>query len=405
MQFFYQAIDATGKPVSGSLEAGTDTGAIAALQQQGLTVLSVSAQPGGSLQNILKGTITLFGGVSNRDVVLLSREISTLFEAQVSALRVFQLLAAQAEKPAMRTALTQISDDIQAGDPLSKALGKHPKIFSDFYINMVRAGEESGRLDQTFIFLADYLDRTFELMSKAKNALIYPAFVMVTFVGVMILMLTFIIPKITPILTESGASLPFVTQIVISASNLLVDYGIFVLVFAIVGGFFLVRWLNTAVGRTAADVFKISVPFVGDLYHKIYVSRIADNLHAMLSSGISTVRALEITSSVVENSVYEKMLLDAADAVRSGSPLSVSLANHPHEIPSILTQMIQVGEETGELSAILERLSKFYQREVNSAVDTIVSLIEPLMIILLAGGVGALLAAILIPIYNIANTI
>jgi len=405
MQFYYQAIDATGKPVSGSLEAGTDTSAVAALQQQGLTVLSVSAQQGGSLQNLFKSTVTLFGGISNRDVVLLSREIATLFEAQVSALRVFQLLASQAEKPVLRTALTQVSDDLQAGDPLSKALGKHPKIFSDFYVNMVRAGEESGRLDQTFVFLADYLDRSFELMSKAKNALIYPAFVCVTFVGVMVMMLTFIIPKITPILTESGAALPLVTQIVISASQFMVDYGIFLLVFAIVGGFFLVRWLSTSIGRTTLDMFKISMPFVGDLYRKIYVSRIADNLHAMLSSGISTVRALEISSVVVENSIYEKMLIEAADAVRAGSPLSVSLANHPREIPSILTQMVQVGEETGELSAILERLSRFYQREVNSAVDTLVSLIEPLLIVLLAGGVGGLLAAILIPIYNIANTI
>jgi len=412
MLFYYQAVKGSGEQVNDSLEAGSDMDAIEALQKQGLTVISVTTKQGGiksflssKLSSSASSRKSFFSHVSSRDIVLLSRQIATLFEAQVSALRVFQLLASQAEKPILQETLAGVVDDIQAGESLSKSLEKYPNIFSNFYVNMVRSGEESSRLDKTFTFLADYLDRTFELTSKARNALIYPAFVVVTFFAVMVLMLTFIIPKITPILTESGAELPIFTQIVISLSSFLVDYGIFLLVFLIIGGFFVVKWARTSSGSMAVDYFKISLPVVGDLYRKIYVSRLADNLHAMLSSGISTVRSLEITASVMENLTYKNILLEAAEAVKNGSPLSASLSGHPHALPNILIQMIQVGEETGELSSILERLSRFYQREVNTAIDTMVSLIEPIMIVSLAVGVGGLLAAILMPIYNVANTV
>ncbi len=403
MLYQYQAIDAEGRTSEGTVDAQSEDMAVTSLQRRGLTIVSITST-GGSKQNILT-MFTWGGGVSGRDVVLLSREISTLFEAQVSALRVFQLLAEQAEKAQMREALIQISDDLQAGENLSRALEKHPKLFSDFFVSMVRAGEETGKLDQTFAYLADYLDRSFELTSRARNALIYPAFVLVTFIAVVILMLTFVIPKITPILTESGGSLPVYTQLVISLSMFFVDYGVFLLIAIIIGGFALVRWMQTPSGKLEVDRMKLSLPFVGDLYRKLYLARLADNMHVMLSSGIAAVRALEISASVVDNTVFRGILSDAADAVKTGSSMSAALRHNPREIPPILTQMIQVGEETGELGSVLERLSKFYQREVNSAVDTLVSLIEPALIVALAVGVGFLLASILVPIYNLANTI
>src|SRR6266481_667238 len=192
--FKYEALDGTGKPTGGTVSAATQDAAITALQRKGLTITSISGSAQSGVMAQLQG-ITLFGGVKSRDLVLLSRQIATLFEAQVSALRVFRLLAEQAEKPVLRAALTEISDDLQAGNSISKALDKHPKIFSEFYVNMVRAGEESGKLDQTFLFLADYIDRSYELESKARNALVYPAFITSTFVAVMTLMLTVVIPK------------------------------------------------------------------------------------------------------------------------------------------------------------------------------------------------------------------
>lgn len=405
MEFKYEALDSNGKPASGVVNAATQDAAIIALQRRGLTITSFGA--GGGAKGLLGvlGGITLFGGVSNRDLVLLSRQIATLFEAQVSALRVFRLLAEQAEKPFIRNVLITVSDDLQAGSSISKSLSKHPKVFSDFYVNMVRAGEESGKLDETFLFLADYIDRSYELTSKARNALVYPGFIMLTFVAVMTLMLTVVIPKIGDIIADSGQELPFITSLVLGFSNFLVDYGIFLLVALIIGGFFLFRFIKTPQGKLAIDHLQLSVPYIGALYQKLYLARIADNMHVMLSSGISAVRALEITASVVGNSVYEGILQEGLEAVKAGSPMSQALSRYPGEMPAIMLQMLQIGEETGELGSILERLAKFYNREVNAAVDTLVSLIEPALIILLALGVGFLLASVLLPIYNTAGSI
>ncbi len=402
-EFKYEALDQQGKPQSGVANAPTQDAVIEALQRRGLTLTSitmVNGQPGFSLNSI-----TFFGGVSSRDIVLLSRQLATLFEAQVSALRIFRLLSEQASKPMLRNALTTIGDDLQSGTSISKALAKHPKIFSDFYVNMVRSGEESGKLDQTFLFLADYIDRSYELASKAKNALIYPGFIIFTFISVMTLMLTVVIPKIGAILEGDGQQLPFLTQIVLDFSHFLTDYGIFFLIALVIGGYFVLRFSQTERGQYVMSELKISVPYVGDLFQKLYLARFADNMHVMLTSGISAVRSLEITASVVENKVYEHILLEALDSVKAGHSMSETLSHYPKEIPTILVQMLRIGEETGELGNILERMAKFYNREVNASVDALVSLIEPALIVSLALGVGFLLAAVLLPIYNSTSNI
>jgi type IV pilus assembly protein PilC len=397
--FKYEALDQTGKPTSGSVSAATQDAAITNLQRKGLTITAIS---GGVQTGVMAGLngIQLFGRVKTRDVVLLSRQIATLFEAQVSALRVFRLLAEQAEKPAMRAALTEISDDLQGGNSISKALDKHPKIFTEFYVNMVRSGEESGKLDQTFLYLADYIDRNYELESKARNALVYPSFIMATFVSVMGLMLTVVIPKIGDILISSGGTLPVYTQVTLNISRFLVDYGIFLLIAIIIGSYFVYKYTLTPAGRLATGRLKITLPYIGDLFRKLYLTRIADNMHVMLSSGISAVRALEITAAVVDNDVYKQILNETVNEVKAGSSISTTFSRYPKEIPVILVQMLQIGEETGEMGNILERLAKFYEREVNTAVDTLISLIEPALIVALAVGVGFLLASVLLPIYN-----
>jgi type IV pilus assembly protein PilC len=403
-EFKYEALDQNGKPVAGTVNAATEDAAIESLQKKGLIITSFSSGvQSGVLASL--GNISFFAGVSSRDVVLLSRQIATLFEAQVSALRIFRLLAEQAEKPYLRSVLSEVSDDLQNGSAISKALGKHPKAFSDFYVNMVRSGEESGKLDQTFLYLADYIDRSYELASKARNALIYPGFILLTFCAVMVLMLTVVIPKIGQIISESGQELPFVTKVVLGMSGFFTNYGIFLIIALIIGGYFVYRFAQTPSGRVAVSRFQLSIPIVGKLYQKLFLSRIADNMHVMLSSGISAVRALEITATVVGNSVYEEILQEAVEGVKAGTPMSQIFARHPHDIPAIMIQMLQIGEETGEVGNILDRLAKFYNREVNAAVDTLVSLIEPALIISLALGVGFLLAAVLLPIYNTAGSI
>lgn len=400
MLFRYQALDQNGSPQEGTVDAVSRDVAISSLQRRGLSVSLVEPvdKPSQGLN------LTLFESVSNKDVVLLSRQIATLFQAQVSALRVFRLLASEAEKPLMQRVLTEVADDLQAGSPISKSLSKHPKVFSDFYVNMVKSGEESGRLDETFLYLADYLDRTYEIVSKARNALIYPAFVISTFVVVMILMMTMVIPRISQILIDSGQDIPVYTKVVIAMSNFFVDYGVLLLIIVVIGGYFLVRFGITESGKAQFDRLQLSLPYVGDLYRKLYLSRIADNLSTMLTSGISVVQATEITASVVGNDLYADILTEVSNSVKAGGSMSNALSQYP-EIPGIMVAMIKVGEETGELGSILKTLATFYQREVSNAVDTLVDLIEPFMIVVLGLGVGILLASVLIPIYNISSAI
>ncbi len=400
MLFNYQALDQAGQKKEGSIEAINTDVAIISLQRRGLTITSIKdANP---LNFATKG-FSFFQRVPHKDIVILSRQLSTLFEAQVSALRVFRMMSGETPNLLLRKKLAEIADDIQAGSSISGALAKHNTVFNEFYVNMVRAGEESGKLNETFLYLADYLDRSYELASKARNALVYPAFVIFTFFGVMILMFTVVIPKISGLITESGQEIPIYTKIVLWISTFFVSYG-FVLAAVVAAGFFLLyRWVRTPNGKRSFDTLKLALPLIGGLYRKLYLARLADNMNTMLLSGIPMVKALDLTSSVVDNVIYKEILGKAVSDVKSGHSVSEALSTNG-EIPGIMIQMIRVGEETGELGQILKTLANFYSREVRTAVDTLVDMIEPAMIVALGLGVGFLLAAVLMPIYNISSS-
>lgn len=402
MLFSYKVINQQGQAAEGTIDAVNVDVAIASLQRRGFIISSIkSAEKKPLLEIDLK---TVFGGVKAKEIVMLSRQMATLFEAQVSALRVFRLLSSEGENKLLRQHLEKAADDIQAGSSISAALAKHPKVFSDFYVNMVRAGEESGRLDETFTFLADYLDRNYELTSKAKNALVYPAFIVVTFIIVMVLMLVKVIPSISAILLDAGQELPIYTKIVIGLSDFFVHYGAFVGGAIGVAVYLFIRYQKTEQGRYNVHNTLNTIPYVGDLYRKLALSRIADNLHTMIGSAIPIVKSLEVTATVVGNAPFEKILKETVVSVKGGSSVSQSFARYP-EIPGIMVQMIRVGEETGELGNILETMAKFYSREVKNAVDTLIGLIEPAMIVFLAAGVAVLLASVLMPIYNLSSAI
>ncbi|HET9641718.1 MAG TPA: type II secretion system F family protein [Candidatus Paceibacterota bacterium] len=401
MLFKYHAIDQDGHERDGTVEAPSKDIAISALQRRNLIISAIDPM---EKKGLFDMDVGIFKRVSNKDIVILSRQIATLFEAQVSALRVFRLLAAEVDNKYLANVLSEIGDDLQGGSPISTALSRHPKVFSPFYVNMVRAGEESGKLSNTFVYLADYLDRSYDIVSKAENALIYPIFVVFVFFAVMALMLTMVIPKISAVLTDSGQAVPLYTAIVIGFSAFLVKYGIFILIGLIVLGLYTWQMGKTESGKLVLDQVKLHVPYVGDLYKKLYLARIADNFATMLLSGVAVIEAIEVTASVVDNSIYRLVLNQAQEDVKGGLSISDALGRHS-EIPGIMVAMTKVGEETGELAKILTTLAKFYNREVTNAVDTLVGLIEPLMIVMLGLGVGILLAAVLLPIYNLAGAI
>ena len=402
MLFKYRAIDKDGHEREGTIEALSQESAVSALQRRDLVISALESIQ--QQRSFLDIELPFLRHIPNKDIVILSRQIATLFEAQVSALCLFRLLAAEVENRYLAQVLSTVADDLQGGSPISTAFARHPKVFSTFYVNMVRAGEESGKLSRTFVLLADHLDRSYDITSRMANALIYPAFVVVVFFGIMALMLTLVIPKISAVLLDSGVPVPIYTSIVIGFSSFLVTYGIFIVIALIAGGIYMWRLAKTVHGKLVLDGLKLWLPYIGDLYHKLYLARIADTFSTMLLSGVGVIEGLDITATVVGNAVYKAILEEVGADVKGGASISDALGRHP-EMPGLIVAIVKVGEETGELGSILGTLAKFYEREVSNSIETLVGLIEPLMIVILGLGVGVLLAAVLLPIYNLAGAI
>ena len=325
MLFKYQALDPGGQERTGTVEALSMDVAVSTLQRRNLIVSSIVPE---EKKTLFSADFSFLQRVSNKEIVILSRQIATLFEAQVSALRVFRLLASEVDNKLLATILTEVGDDLQGGNSISRSLSRHPKVFSSFYVNMVRAGEEAGKLSTTFGYLADYLDRSYEVASKAKNALIYPAFVIFVFFAVMGLMLTLVIPKISAILVDSGQQIPVYTKIVITLSNFLVHYGFLIIIALAIAAGLSYRALQTPEGRLMFDSIKLDIPYLGDLYEKLYLSRISDNFATMLVSGVPVVEAVEITAAVVDSSTYEAVLQQVAEDIKGGSSISDALGKH-----------------------------------------------------------------------------
>lgn len=400
-QFYYKARTSEGKPAEGLVEAASMELAVASLQRKNLLIISV--QPVEERIGALGMLEKLFTRVPLRDIVLFTRQLSTLFGAKVPIVQSFKILINESENKLLKANLAGVLDDIESGMSISQSLGRHQQVFSPFYVAMVRSGEESGKLEDIFGYLADYLERSYELTRKAKSALIYPVFVLGVFVLVMIAMLIWVIPPLSAILLESGQDLPIYTKIVIAASDLVRNFGVVLLVFVAAFVVVLMKYSKTENGKVYFSRMLVSMPLLGGLYRKIFLSRIADNLHTLLSGGITVVRALEITSEVVGNEVYKRILLESVEAVRGGSMISDTFLRY-NDIPALLSNMIKIGEETGKLDYILGSIAKFYRRDVDSFMDNLVSLIEPILILVLAGGVGILIAAVMLPIYNFAAT-
>ena len=403
MQFQYKARSPEGESQEGIVDAASLDLAVGSLQKRNLLILSIEPTGGAAGGGFFSGFFE-FGRVPVKDVVVLTRQLSTLFEAKVPVVEAFKILIGETENRTLKRHVSELLDDIQGGLPISQAMARHPEIFSRFYVAMMRSGEESGKLEDIFKFLADYLERSYELGRKARNALIYPAFVLSAFLIVMTLMLVFVIPALSAILLESGQDIPFYTRIIIAFSNFLRNFGLVFLLLLAVAGVILIRYARTGSGRVYFSRALLSIPIFGGLYKKIYLARIADNLHTLLSGGITVVRALEITSEVVESEVYRRILLDSMEAVKAGSMISETFSKY-EDIPPLLSQMIRIGEETGKLDYILKSVAGFYRRDVDNFIDNLVSLIEPILILVLGLGVGILVAAVLIPIYNISSAL
>ncbi len=405
MIFHYTAINQDGTKIEADTNATSLDNAILLLQKKGLSIVDIQEKTDATGLSALAGEFHIFKPkIHQKDIVIFSRQIATLFEAGVSALKAFRLLAAENSNLALQEELIGVADDIEGGVSLSDALAKRPKLFSTFYVSMVKAGEESGKLNEGFLYLADYMDRDYELRQKIKKALTYPTFVVATFILIMLAMFVFVIPKMAALFADQGAELPMVTQIVLGISNVFVKYWMVVFPAMIIGGWLFFRWARTPNGKAAVDETMTKIPVIKTLVQRIFLQRLADNMNTMLTSGVPIVRSIDITADVVDNTVYKNLLGRVSNKVQSGTAFSKALYEEPM-VPNILVQMVHIGEETGELGYILKNLATFYRRELDNSIDSVIGLIEPAMIVGLGLGVGILVSAVLLPMYSLSSAI
>ena len=405
-KFQYTARTKEGKLESDIAEASSLEAAISMLQNQQLVIIEIKPFIEAEYLNLnilTKQIASLINRIKSEDIVLFSKQLSILIQAKVPLVQSLRVLTKQTRNPNFAGIINAVANDVDAGMIFSRALSKYPKVFSNFFIQMTRSGEISGRLEETLTYLSDYINKQYLLNSKARGAMIYPAFIVGAFIIVGVLMLIFVVPNLTSILTESGQELPFVTRLLIGTANFTKNWGW--IVFIILGAmvyFVRISLKKSPEWQYAYDGLKLRFPIFGELLKKIYLARFSETLSTLSSAGIAISQSLEITADVVGNSVYKRIILEADEAVRKGSNISVVFARYPEILPMV-TQMISIGEQTGKLDSILKQISAFFTEEVNRAFDNIVNLIEPILILVLGGGVGILVAAILLPIYDLVN--
>jgi len=398
MEFSYQARDSAGKPRSGTVDAPSEAGAFQILQQHGLTVIKILPVGGMSSWDQIK----IFDRVSPKEVVLFSRQLSTLINAKVPIVQALTILVAQVSSDKLKATIGEISQRVESGDSLSSALARYPKIFSALYVNLVRAGELSGTMDESLSYLADQLEKDYDLRSKVVGAMTYPLFILFALVVVGFLMFLFVLPPLVGVLQESAVELPFTTKILISVTALLQNFWWLILM-VLVGGIFGLRFYSqTAAGQYVLDLAKIKAPIIGPLFRKVYMARFARNLSTLIAGGIPIVKALESVADIVGNVIYRDIILESANQVRNGKSIASALVMHK-EFPDIVGQMIQIGESTGRLHEIMGKLAIFYEKEVDAVLKILTTLLEPIIMMLLGLAVAVMVAGILLPIYNLAS--
>lgn len=405
-QFQYTARTRDGKPESDIIDAPSVEAAASILQNRQLIITKIEPfvkTEGLSLERLNDLVMFYLTRVKSEDIVLFAKQLATLVQAKVPLVQSLRVMAKQIANPKFAQIITEVANDVDAGVIFSRALAKHPKVFSNFFIQMIKSGELSGQLEESLTYLAEYINRQYLLNSKAKGAMIYPAFIVVTFILVGTAMLIWVIPSLTAVLSESGQQLPLATRMLIGASNFMKNWGI--IFFGVLGGalyFVSFSIKKSPEWRLVYDGFKLRLPIFGELLKKIYLARFSETLSTLSAAGISISQSLEIAADVVGNAVYRNIILEANEAVRKGGAISAVFFRHSEILPMV-SQMVSIGEQTGKLDTILKQVAVFFTEEVNKAFDNIVNLIEPIMIVVLGAGVGILVAAILVPIYNLVN--
>lgn len=403
MKYFFNAKDSKGLNQRGAIEASSREVVLDILASQGLFPISIEEETAG--KKVLNKKIVLFGGVSHKEIVMFTRQLSIMIDANVSPGEALDTLGAQINNEIFKEKIFNIAKDIRGGSLLSKAFSKYPEIFSSFYINMIKSGEVSGDLPRILQRVSEHLESEYSIRSKTIGAMIYPAIILIVFVLIFTVIMVFIIPGLIGVLEGTNQELPTATKIVMAISNFFVKfwYLIFVAIISIIS--FFLFYIKTKEGKEIFDNLILKMPIFGSFLKNLLLSRFAENLSTLISAGIQITEALDVTANLIGNNVYKRALSETKQKVIKGDSLSNSLSNYPHIISPLFVQMVSVGEKTGKLDSSLMNIVRFYKQESETFINSLSSIIEPVLMIVLAVMVGGLVAAVILPIYQITTTI
>ena len=407
--YSYKAKRPNGETVTGSLNAQNESDAVGDLRRQGLIVISVAPQKGGLASKELfsvgkkKGKLGR-ARVKTQDMVVFTRQLSTMISAGIPLVESIEILAEQASNLGFRATLEDIAANVRAGKDLSQALGAHPRIFPNIYVNMVKAGEASGQLDIVLTRLAEYQEASAKLKGEIKSAMTYPIVSLVMVLGITLFLLVFIIPKFKEMFYSLNVELPAITRALLATSLFLQQYFLYWVLAATLVCIGLWRYVKTERGGTQKDWLVLRLPIFGPLFSKVSISRFSRTFATLIQSGVPILGALEIVAQTCGNRIVARAITEASESVRQGETLGDPLAKSK-VFPPMVTRMISIGEKTGALETLLEKISDFYDQQVKSTVESLTSLIEPIMIGLMGFLVGGMVMAIFLPIFKMVGAL
>lgn len=394
--FVYKARNQNGKLVTGRLRAGSTDRAASLLRSHSLTPVSIEKSDEAPVwQRSIGGT-----SFRMRELILFFRQTAAMIVAGVPILETIQAMSKQSTRPSTKRILDDVAYDIESGDSLSNAMAKHDKVFNPFVLGVVRTGEVSGQLSDAFVAIADYLEQDYNFIRKVRAAFAYPGFVLLLVVVIVIILFTFVVPQLVDLFDDVGATLPLPTRILIAVSEFFQSYWLILLaLIGILGGVFR-SYMKTAEGRYTISTLVLRIPVLRTIMKKLYLSRLTSVLHMLFTSDVPALEALDLARAAVGNQVYRRVLADTVNAVKDGSSIS-NVWKHEPFIPEMLTSMVEVGERSGTVDKSFAEAGRFFQRDVEAMLETITVLLEPALIIILGLGVGIVVAAVLLPIYNL----
>lgn len=399
LDFNYTAKDtASDKVIKSTVKADSEKSAAKLLMTQGLVPLEITEKTAAG------GLFARFANkVPGKSRIVFSRQLSTLINAGLPLAQSLHTVREQTENKRLQAIIQDIITAVEGGSTLSAAFGKHPDVFDDVYIALISAGEVSGTMDRALERIADQQEKDAEIMGKVQGAMVYPLIVSLVMVGVIVFMLVTVVPQIQKLYTDLGKELPIVTAIMVGAANFLIHYWWIVL--AALAGllYFGMNWVKTTAGRRAVDTLKLNVPLFGTLFRKLYMARFARSTETLMATGVQMLETLKISARAVNNVHVAAAINRAAEKVRDGKALSVALKSEDYILP-LVPQMINIGEQSGGIDAMLGKAATFYENELDQAIKAISTMIEPILMVLLAGVAGLMIGAVLFPIYSLVGS-